>query len=372
MDTTLSEGIKPRQVGSGEERSKSLGRPTLYALVLLGLYLSYRVLSPFFTALTWAVMFAILFRGMQAALAQRMGPKRAALVTTLVVTLVIVAPVALLVSTLAHEMPQVTEYLKQSSHTVPSQFDQAWAKVRAKVPVPLPEDPREFVNKATQRAVGFLAPRASGFLGDSFAALGSVVSMLFALFFMLRDGNAMSRQVRERLPFPEQESDRLMTEVRDLVMASVGAGLIVAAAQGLIGGLTFWLLHMSAPAFWGVVMGFCSLLPVVGATIVWVPAGIGLLLSGEITRGVLMLLIGFFGISMVDNILRPILLSGKTSVSGLIVFFGLLGGTAAFGLVGLVIGPIILVITPQILDTLRLRPVDEPESTERPLATRAG
>jgi len=136
--------------------------------------------------------------------------------------------------------------------------------------------------------------------------------------------------------------------------------VIVAAAQGAIAGLAFWLLRLGAPVFWGVVTAFCSLLPVVGATIVWVPAGIGLLLSGETMRGVLMLLMGAFGISMVDNILRPILLTGKTSISGLVIFFGLLGGAAAFGLVGLVIGPIILVITPEIIDNLRRPSVPDP------------
>jgi predicted PurR-regulated permease PerM len=91
---------------------------------------------------------------------------------------------------------------------------------------------------------------------------------------------------------------------------------------------------------------------VVGAAIVWAPAGIWLLLTGQIGRGVIMLLVGLLGISMVDNILRPVLLSGRTSVSGFVVFFGLLGGAAAFGFIGLVIGPIILVITARILDDL--------------------
>jgi predicted PurR-regulated permease PerM len=170
---------------------------------------------------------------------------------------------------------------------------------------------------------------------------------------MLRDGEEMSHQLRDRLPFSEQENERLLSDTRDLVIASVGAGLIVAVAQGIIGGAAFWLVGISAPVFWGVVMGFSSLLPVVGAALIWVPAGIGLLLSGETGRGVLLLLIGVFGISMADNVLRPLLLTGKTSVSGFVIFFGLLGGAAAFGFIGLVIGPIILVTTARILQNLR-------------------
>jgi predicted PurR-regulated permease PerM len=344
---------RDQEPSMSDVRSKSLGKPTLYVLILGGLYLTYLVLSPFFAALTWAVMFAILFHGMQAAVARRIGPNRAAVVTTLFVAFVIVAPAALLIATVAREAPQITDHLKQSSQQAPGQIHRIWDAVRARIPLPMPEDPTELMNEGAQRAFAFLAPHAGAFVKDSLAALGTLAVMLFALFFMLRDGDALSRGLRDRLPFSADENERLLSETRDLVTASFGAGAIVAAAQGLIAGIAFWLLGMGAPVFWGVFTAFCSLLPVVGATIVWVPAGIVLLLSGETTRGVLMLLVGAFGISGVDNWLRPMLLSGKTSVSGFVVFFGLLGGAAAFGLIGLVIGPIILVITAQLLEDLR-------------------
>ena len=169
---------------------------------------------------------------------------------------------------------------------------------------------------------------------------------------MLRDGDAMSRQLREMMPVPEDEKDSLIRETRDLVVASVGASLLVAAAQGAVGGVAFWLLGLSAPLFWGVVLAFCSLIPVVGAALVWVPAGLGLLAVGEVGRGVAMLIVGALGISMIDNVLRPLFMSGRTQVSGLVIFFGLLGGAAAFGFVGLVIGPIILVTMGRLLKML--------------------
>jgi predicted PurR-regulated permease PerM len=133
------------------------------------------------------------------------------------------------------------------------------------------------------------------------------------------------------------------------VIASVGAGVLVAVAQGTIGALAFWLLGLGAPAFWGVVMAFCSLIPVVGAALVWVPAAAWLLLSGSIGKGIAMVAVGALGISMADNVLRPLLLSGSTQVNGLIIFFGLLGGVAAFGFIGLILGPVILVVTGNLL-----------------------
>jgi predicted PurR-regulated permease PerM len=124
-------------------------------------------------------------------------------------------------------------------------------------------------------------------------------------------------------------------------------------AQGAIGGTAFWLLGMNAPVLWGVAITFASLVPVVGAALVWVPASIWLLLSGAAGRGIALVLVGTFGISLIDNVIRPLILSGRTSVSGLVIFFGLLGGAAAFGLVGLLVGPIILVTTARLLDELR-------------------
>ena len=328
-------------------------RAARYAVTIAGLYLTYLVLRPFLTALTWAVIFAILFQGMQSVLAKRIGPARAAAATTLVVTMAIVVPAMFLVSVLAREAPQVLDHLRLSSQDPPAQIQRFWEAVRARSPIPIPETANDVVTRLSNRVVVFLNSQAGPLVAGSFATLGSLAAMLFALFFMLRDGDGMSRRVRDYLPFSEQNNGRLMDAARDMVRASVGAGLIVAAAQGAIGGLAFWLLGLGAPIFWGFVIAFCSLLPVVGAAIVWLPAAVALLVSGAVTRGVVLLVVGTFGISMVDNVLRPVLLSGKTSISGFVVFFGLLGGAAAFGMIGLLIGPIILVIAGQLLENLR-------------------
>ena len=327
--------------------------PARYAIVLLGIYLSYLILRPFFAALAWAVIFAILFHRMQVRLAPKIGPNRAALATTVLVAIAIVGPAVLLISTVVREVPQAAAYLTDASQTTPRQLQEAWDGLRARIPVSLPTDPVELAKQGAQRAASALSARAGAFVAGFFTELGNVGAMLFALFFMARDGEVISQYLQRRLPFSEGDSERLMVETRDMVIASVGAGLIVAAAQGTIGGVAFGLLGIPAPAFWGLVMGVCSLLPVVGASLVWIPASIWLLLSGDVGRGVTLLVVGTFGISLIDNILRPLLLSGKARISGFVVFFGLLGGAAAFGFTGLVIGPVILVMTARILEMLR-------------------
>src|SRR3982750_652076 len=137
-------------------------------------------------------------------------------------------------------------------------------------------------------------------------------------------GGPGPRLVRHLLPIPEAARDRLMTDTRDLIIASVGAGLVVAAVQGTIGGITFWLLGIKAAVIWGVVMAFCSLIPLVGAALVWVPTALWLILSGDVMRGIILILVGTFGIGLADNILRPLLLAGRTTANGPVVFLGLL------------------------------------------------
>jgi predicted PurR-regulated permease PerM len=214
--------------------------------------------------------------------------------------------------------------------------------------------------------LGFLAPAAGGVVADVLSTLGSLFVMLFALFFMLRDGQSLGRQVRDLLPLPERERERLMIETKDLVVASVGAGLMVAAAQGLIAGVAFWLLGFNGPVMWGVATAFCSLVPVVGSALVFVPATLWLFLSGEVGRAVILAIVAAFGVGMVDNVLRPLILSGRTSASGLVVFLGLLGGVSAFGFIGLVLGPIILVTAGSLLAafTRREEPIVIPSVTE--------
>jgi predicted PurR-regulated permease PerM len=331
---------------SSKERFQQL---LFYVLVLVMGYLAYLVLSPFLASLAWATVFAMMFHGAHLEMVPRFGRNRAALATTLMAAVLIVAPAVMLVSVFAREVPTVIDRVRNVTPTSPEQIKRIWSMVRERSPIGLPEEPTLLLREGVQRALTFLAPKAGAVVADVFATLGSLFVMLFSLFFLLRDGDVLGRQVRELLPLPDRERERLMIETRDLVIASVGAALAVAAAQGTIGGLAFWLLGIGAPVIWGVVMGMCSLIPVVGAALVWVPTALWLLLSGDITRGIILALVGVLGISMADNVLRPLLLAGRTSASGLVVFLGLLGGVSAFGFIGLVLGPIVLVTAGSLL-----------------------
>ncbi len=189
-------------------------------------------------------------------------------------------------------MSQITEYVKRATSSAPDQIDRLWTAARMRIPVALPEDPTELLTEGARRAVAFLAPRAGSVVVDFFSTIGSLLAMLFALFFLLRDGQAMARRLRDQLPFSREDGDRLLHDTRDLVIASIGAGVVVAATQGLVGGVAFWVMGLAAPVLWGVVMAICSLIPAVGAALVWMPAAIGLLVSGQVARGVTLLIVG--------------------------------------------------------------------------------
>ncbi|MEZ5286890.1 MAG: AI-2E family transporter [Vicinamibacterales bacterium] len=337
--------------------SDRFGELLFYAVVILMAYLAYIVTRPFFEPLAWAAIFALSLDPLRQYLARRTSDTQAALIATLLAALLIVGPLAALVSILVGETPQVVAFAQQlPERATPERIQVIWDGIRARVPVSLPEDPTQLLGQAAQTAVGFVAPRLGGAVANVASMLGSLFVMLFALFFLLRDRNRVMDLVHRVLPFPAEERRRLVKDTHNLVVASVGAGLSVAAVQGLIGGVTFWALGVPAPAAWGVATGVCALIPVVGTTLVWGPVALWWALSGELVRAIILGAIGVGIIGMADNVLRPLILSGRASVNGLVVFIGLLGGVGAFGFVGLVLGPIVLVTAGTLLQALTRRP----------------
>jgi predicted PurR-regulated permease PerM len=313
-----------------------------YGLVLLTGYLAFLVIRPFLAPLAWAVVFAMMFYPVYDELAIRFGPARGAFATTLMAAVLVI------------------DYVQQASLSAPDQIERVWQVLRRRSPFPLPDDPTVILREGVQRVLAFLAPRAGAAVADVLATVGSLFVMLFAMFFLLRDGYTFGRRVRELLPLPDRERERLISDTRDLVVASVGVGLLVAAIQGTIGGVAYWLLDIGAPVLWGVAMAICSLIPVVGTGLVWVPTALWLLFSGHAGRGVVLIIIGVVVIGLVDNIVRPLLLSGRTSASGLVIFLGLLGGVGAFGFIGIVLGPIILVTASNLVTVFTRVEIERP------------
>lgn len=334
-----------------------LAQLLFYSVVILIGYLVYLIFQPFLVPLGWAGVLAVSIQPVFRELAPRIGRSNAALVCVVMVLVMLVLPVWLLVQALVSEAAQAVSAVQSAiSSTPPERMVAFWAWIQAHVPWLAPERLAETFGNLAQRLGGLIASGSGKLLGGLALLLLDLVLSLFALYFFLRDSKSIVRVLRGFLPFHDQQRDRVMRQVEDLVYASLIAGLAVAAVQGFLGGLGFWLVGVRGPVVWGTVMAFMSLVPVVGASIVWGPVALWFLLTGDITRGLLLIGIGAGLVGMADNILRPILLSGRSAMNGLVTFIALLGGMSAFGLIGLVFGPVVVAIGAALLDAY-IRPV---------------
>lgn len=316
-----------------------------YGAVALILWLAYRVVEPFLVEIGWALVLAICLDPVRTRLERRFGPTRTALVLTLLVVVLLVVPVIFVGTTLMLEGSTAVSYLGEQLRggSGPSAWlHQGWQWLREKAPGLPPED--EVIAKITSSigaAAQFVAGSAGGVVKGVASFFFSLTITLLLLFFLLRDWDAVNAGVNRILPFEAEQNDRLMAITSALVSASVTATLAIAALQAVIGGFTFAILGIPGAVLWGVMIGFLALLPMMGATLVWLPASAWLILSGSVAKGITLLLVGLLILGNVDNVIRPLLLSGKAQVSTPVLIISLLGGLSAFGFIGIVVGPLV-------------------------------
>ena len=354
--TAAIDGLRPKM--TDKDRLRHL---LFYSTVLLVGYLTFQIVSPFLVPLGWAGVLAVCVQPVHRRLVGRLGHTRAAVLSMVLVFILLVVPVWLVVMAIVNEAGQATEALKgMSSITLPPPVMNAWHWLQAHVPYLAPDRIMASVNDAAQQMVGALAAGSGALISGVAIVLLDLIITLFALFFVLRDGEAIVASIRVLLPFREDRRDQVLQEVGDLIYASVTAGLAVAAIQGLLGGLTFWALGLHAAVVWGTVMAFFALIPVAGAWVIWFPVAIWLLATGEVTHAVILFAIGAGVIGTVDNVLRPMLLSGRSSMNGLVTLVALLGGVAAFGFIGLIFGPVVIAIAKALLEPAKAAPVEAP------------
>lgn len=206
----------------------------------------------------------------------------------------------------------------------------------------------------SENLVRILAERTLGLftgLGGWFLQAGVA---LFTLYYLLRDGETLVAHLKWLLPLDPELSDRLFRQADEVTHATIFGNVVVAVVQGTLGGVAFWVAGIDSPVVWATLMGVLSLLPVVGAFIVWVPAGIALVATGHAAAGILLLAFGVLVISTVDNVLRALLVGGRAQLHPLIVFFSVLGGLVLFGAVGVFVGPVLFVVSLTLIEMARV------------------
>jgi predicted PurR-regulated permease PerM len=315
-----------------------------YGVVLCLVYFVFRVFQPFLVPLGWAAVFAVIFYSLNKRIERRWGRTLSAAVSTAGVTLILIVPVLALATLFVREGIEATRSVQAS--LVSGDFGvlgRVWDWIDAQLAAQaLGIDLQGLVRQYASRLGGFMAAELGAVVRNIVVFIFELFVMLFALFYFLRDGDAILKRFRLFLPFEERMRERMLEEARELIFASVTTSLVIAAVQGLICGGAFAIAGLGSTVFWGVLMGFLSLLPVVGAWPIWVPAAIWLFSAGHPGRAVILVAIcGGIG-STIDNILRPLLLGGRSSLNGLLVFISVLGGIAVFGVLGVVLGPIVV------------------------------
>jgi len=322
-------------------------------LTLLSFYLLYLILSPFLEPIFWAIILAMIlypaFRKLHRLLKKR--EMLSALIMTLLVVLVIILPFSLLLISLVNEVMSAYHHVEEMIAT--GSLKAHWEKIREIRAVNFvlmrldrsfnlsQMDPLDLLLKNLQKVSNFLFSQSTKIIkGLSSFVIGFFFTLL-SLYYLFKDGDHLFEGLKEIIPIPPKQRDLLIRRFQEMVNATMFGGLLIALIQGILGGLAFWVLGLPSPVLWGTAMALFSFIPIGGTALIWGPTSLILLITGSVLKGIILLLIGVFAISMVDNFLRPYLLSSRTNIHPLLLFFSVMGGIQAFGLIGVVVGPLI-------------------------------
>jgi len=341
---------RSEETGPDNKEVMSIQRASFYVLLALVTIAFIWLLMPYYTAVLWAVILAIIFFPVHRQLERWLRGRSsiAALLTVFLCICLVIIPALIILGSLVQEGTSL--YQRISSNDI--DLNTYLTRIQDALPT--------FVDKwlNSLRLGGFAELRArvsSGLMQAGQSVAGGVVSfgqntlqffislglMLYLLFFLFRDGAALGRTIRHTIPLSDDYTRQFVDKFAAVVRATVKGNIIIAVIQGTIGGLSFWALGIEAALLWGVIMTFLSMLPAVGAVLVWVPAAIWLFLMGAWLKGLILVLIGVLVIGLIDNLLRPPLVGKGTRLPDYVVLISTVGGISLFGISGFVIGPLI-------------------------------
>lgn len=319
--------------------------------LLVAVSLAFIVLiEPFFGAIVWAVVVAVLFRSVYEGLLGYL-PGRTNLVagiTLILILLLVVVPAILLGMALAQEAANI--YLRIEDGEI--DFGAVFAAFEQSLPRWMQaqlaaygygdlDSIRAEIEQSISAILEFLVTQLLSVGQGAFQFLLGLGVMLYLTFFLLRDGRALTERIGQMIPLGEEKREILWEKFLVVIRATIKGSLIIAIIQGTLGGLAFWALDIRGALLWAVLMGVFSLVPAIGTGFVWAPVAVYLLVTGDVWEGIVLMLCGIFVISMVDNLVRPILVGRDTRMPDYVVLISTLGGLQLFGINGIVIGPLV-------------------------------
>ena len=308
------------------------------------------ILLPFYGAVFWGVILAIIFQPVQRRIEGRLNQRRgwAAAITLVIILLIVILPLSLLAGALVQEGSNIYQrissgtldfggYLEQVINALPTFAQELLERFGLTDMAGVQERISQFAMTGSQ----FLATKAFSIGQNTFQFLISFAIMLYLLFFLLRDGRQVAVAIRRAIPLDEVYKQHLLSKFTTVVKATVKGNIAVAAIQGALGGFIFWVLGLQGALLWGVLMAVLSLLPAVGASLIWGPVAIYFAATGALWEAAVLTAFGAIVIGLADNVLRPILVGKDTKLPDYVILISTLGGLALFGLNGFVIGPLV-------------------------------
>ena len=318
-------------------------------LVVVSLALGW-ILLPFFGTILWGAIIALLFAPLYRWLLPRLGGRRsaAAVLTIVAVLVIVILPLAGIAASLAREASAFYDRLQSGDVNPGVYFHGVFDALPTWITGLLDrfglidfETLQKRLVTALAAGSQFIAAQAVSIGQNTFEFLANLCITLYLAFFLIRDGEDVARTVRRAIPLAPAHKKELIARFATVIRATVKGNLLVAAIQGALGGVAFWFLGVTGAMLWGVLMAFLSLVPAIGAALVWVPVAIYFFISGNTWQGIALVAWGVLVIGLIDNLLRPILVGKDTQMPDYVVMITTLGGMAVFGINGFVIGPAI-------------------------------
>lgn len=331
--------------------TSKLEQRTFLLMLTLATVLFLWLLIPFFAPIFWAAVVAMLFQPVQQRLTRSWGdrPNLTAAVTLLLGLVILVIPVLVLMTALVGEGVNAYQRI-QSGEWQPGEFIDLVKGALPPVQVVLDQlnidvdQLREGLSEGAIVVSRFIAQNALVLGQSTFGFFLKLLLMLYLTFFLIRDGRQLVYFIAQAIPLSTERKQLLFGKFVGATRATVRGTLVVAAVQGALGGFIFWVLGIPAALLWGVVMGILSLLPAVGAFVVWMPVAVYLFATGEVVSAIILVAFGAAVIGLADNLLRPLLIGRDTKLPDWLILLSTLGGLMLLGIHGFVLGPLIAVL----------------------------
>ncbi len=333
-----------------------------FVLLLVILYLAYLIFSPFVQAVAWAAILAMIVYPIYEWLLKILKGRAtlAALIVTVLIIFLIVFPALRVIVFLTQETVELASTMRTSVESAEieawkgtpwvQRVLNAWDSISAELEF-FDIDLRQSVAQGAQSASAFLASQVKDVAQNVFLFTINFIIALFTLFFMLRDGQTLANRIHSLLPMDQQHKDHLFQHIVNALFAVIHGALITAMIQGMLAGLGYWFLDVPFYVVLAVTTAFTALFPIGGSLLVWLPTSIYLgFVEGPLWRGVALFFWGLLIVGSIDNLLKPLLIGNRLQLPILILFFSILGGLKLFGIIGLILGPMIVTLLLALLD----------------------